>query len=187
MSTVHPLDITLFVLGTTALVVISRKSLLYVRSHGFYRFFAWEILLVMFLLNVQGWFREPLVWHQLVSWALLVFSLVLVLLGVRMLREVGRQDEGRSDPLLLGVEKTSRLVTVGVYRFIRHPLYSSLLFLGWGLFFKSPSWLDAGLALLCTLFLTATARIEERENIDFFGADYLAYMKHSKMFIPLVF
>lgn len=179
--------IVLFVLGTTALVVISRKSLLRARSHGFYRFFAWEILLAMFLLNAQGWFRDPLAWYQLVSWALLIGSLGLVSLGVRQLRKIGKQDQGRSDPSLLGVEKTSQLVTTGVYRYIRHPLYSSLLFLGWGMFFKSPSWLDAGLALLCTLFLTATARIEERENIEYFGADYEVYMRQSKMFIPWVF
>ncbi len=53
--------------------------------------------------------------------------------------------------------------------------------------FKSPSWLDAGLALLCTAFLFATARVEERENINFFGDEYVEYMRHSKMFIPFVF
>jgi protein-S-isoprenylcysteine O-methyltransferase Ste14 len=187
MSTAHLLQIILFLLGTIALAVISRKSLLRVRSHGFYRFFAWEILLVMFLLNAQGWFHNPLAWHQLISWILLFFSLVLVVLGVRTLRAAGRQDAGRSDPSLLGMEKTSRLVTTGVYRYVRHPLYSSLLFLGWGMAFKSPSWLDAGLALLCTFFLIATARIEERENVDYFGDEYVEYIARSKMFVPFVF
>ena len=28
----------------------------------------------------------------------------------------------------------------------RHPIYSSLMFLGWGIFFKSPSWPDARFA-----------------------------------------
>lgn len=180
-------QIALFVLGTTVLVAISRKSLLRSRSHGFYRFFAWEILLALFLLNAQGWFRDPLAWYQLVSWVLLIVSLVLVSLGVRQLRAIGKQDEGRSDLSLLGIEKTSQLVTSGVYRHIRHPLYSSLLFLGWGMFFKSPSWLDAGLAVVCTLFLTATARSEERENIEYFGADYEVFMRQSKLFIPWVF
>jgi protein-S-isoprenylcysteine O-methyltransferase Ste14 len=59
--------------------------------------------------------------------------------------------------------------------------YSSLMFLGWGIFFKSPSWPDAGLAFLCAKFLiaTATARMDERENINFFGAEYVEYMRHS--------
>jgi protein-S-isoprenylcysteine O-methyltransferase Ste14 len=176
-----------FLLGTIGLIYVSRKSLPDPRSHGFYRFFSWETLLIMFLLNAEGWFRNPLAWHQLISWVLLVLSLVFVVEGVRLLREIGRQDASRSDPALLGMEKTSQLVTIGLYRYIRHPLYSSLFFLGWGMFFKSPSWLDVGLVSLCTVFLTATARVEERENIQFFGDEYAAYMKHTKMFIPFFF
>jgi len=178
---------TLFLLGSAGLVFVSRTSLLHVRSHGFYRFFAWEILLGMFLINAEGWFHDPLAWHQLISWMLLVVSLVLVIQGLRLLREIGKQDAERNDSSLLGLEKTSRLVTVGLYRYIRHPLYSSLLFLSWGVFFKSPSWLDAGLALLCTFFLTATARVEERENIEYFGVEYSEYMKRTRMFIPYIF
>jgi protein-S-isoprenylcysteine O-methyltransferase Ste14 len=180
------MQIILFALGTIALIVISRQSLLQPRAHGFYRFFAWEILLGMFLLNARGWFGNPLAWYQLVSWALLLVSLMLVILGVRLLRQIGSQDATRSDPSLMGLEKTSRLVTVGLYRYIRHPLYSSLLFLGWGMFFKSPSWLDAGLALLCTAFLITTALVEERENISYFGEEYIAYMQCSKMLIPFI-
>ena len=176
-----------FLLGSAAIIFISRGSLRHPRSHGLYRFFAWEILLGMFLLNTQGWFRDPFVWYQLISWILLIASIVLVIEGVRLLRGIGKLDAGQRDASLLGLEKTTRLVTIGLYRYIRHPLYSSLLFLGWGMFFKSPSWLDAGLALLCTAFLFATARVEERENINFFGDEYIEYMRHSKMFIPFVF
>ena len=156
-------------------------------AHGFYRFFAWEILLIMFVLNMQGWFQNPFVWHQLISWVCLIASIVLVLLGLRLLRQVGKQDAGRNDASLLAWEKTSKLVTVGLYRYIRHPLYSSLFFLGWGMFFKSPSWLDFILALLCTFFLVATARMEELENIKYFGDEYTEYMKRTKMFVPFVF
>ena len=84
-------------------------------------------------------------------------------------------------------EKTSKLVTVSLYGYIRHPLYGSLFFLGWGMFFKSPSWLDVGLALLCTFFLFTTARMEEAENIKYFGNEYIEYMQRTKMFIPFVF
>jgi len=176
-----------FVFGSVLLVIVSRKSLTQPRSHGFYRFFAWEILLGMFILNAEKWFQNPFAWYQLVSWALLIVSIVLVTLGLRLLRQIGEQDAARNDAALLELEKTSRLVTVGLYRYIRHPLYSSLLFLGWGMFFKSPSWLDAGLVLLCTLFLIATASVEEHENINYFGSEYVEYMGHSKMFIPFVF
>ena len=177
----------LFAVGTIVLIIISRKSLLGFRSHGFYRFFAWEILLGMFLLNAGTWFHNSFAWHQLISWVLLIVSIVLVILGVRLLRQIGEQEADRNDASLYAFEKTSKLITVGLYRYIRHPLYSSLLFLGWGMFFKSPSWLDAGLAILCTFFLTATARVEEDENVKYFGDEYAEYLKGTKMFIPFVF
>jgi protein-S-isoprenylcysteine O-methyltransferase Ste14 len=50
------------------------------------------------------------------------------------------------------IEKTTILVTTGAYRYIRHPLYSSLLFLAWGIFFKAPSWPGGLLALAATFF-----------------------------------
>jgi protein-S-isoprenylcysteine O-methyltransferase Ste14 len=123
-----------FLLGSLGLIFVSRKSLLHIHSHGFYRFFAWEILLGMFLLNAETWFQNPFAWYQIISWTLLIISIALVVLGLRLLRQVGRQDVGRKDALLLALEKTSKLVTVGLYRYIRHPLYSSLLFLGWGMY-----------------------------------------------------
>jgi protein-S-isoprenylcysteine O-methyltransferase Ste14 len=96
-------------------------------------------------------------------------------------------DSERKDSSLFGIEKTTKLVTVGVYRYIRHPAYSSLLFLGWGAFFKQPSLLGYSLAVLITFFLTMTARMEEKENITYFGEAYKDYMKKTKMFIPFVF
>jgi protein-S-isoprenylcysteine O-methyltransferase Ste14 len=41
--------------------------------------------------------------------------------------------------------------------------------------------------VMATLFLAVTARIEEAEDIRFFGSAYQAYMKQTKMFIPFVF
>jgi protein-S-isoprenylcysteine O-methyltransferase Ste14 len=40
---------------------------------------------------------------------------------------------------------------------------------------------------LRTAFLIATAKVEEVENLSKFGADYAAYMKTTKMFIPFLF
>jgi protein-S-isoprenylcysteine O-methyltransferase Ste14 len=71
--------------------------------------------------------------------------------------------------------------------FIPYPLYSSLLFLAWGVLLKSPSWLGAGLAIAATAFLTAAAKVEEDENTRYFGAAYREYMKQTKMFIPFLF
>jgi protein-S-isoprenylcysteine O-methyltransferase Ste14 len=176
-----------FLLGTLGLAYVSRASLAAPRSHGFPRFFAWEAILALALLNVDVWFRGPLSWHQLISWSLLVIAAVLVIHGALLLRHMGKPDARRDETPLVGLEKTTALVTSGVYRYIRHPLYSSLLFLGWGIFFKAPSWPGGLLGLAATLFLVATARIEEAEDVRFFGEAYRQYMERTKRFIPFLF
>ena len=76
---------------------------------------------------------------------------------------------------------------VGAYRYIRHPLYSSIFFMGGGVFFKDPSLLGIILVLAISAFITATAKVEEQENLRKFGTDYAEYMKKTKMFIPFFF
>ena len=179
--------VMVFIVASLGIAWVSRSSLRDFRSHGFYRFFAWEAIVVLILLNLEHWFHEPFSIHQIVSWLLLITSLFLVIHGVQLLRIVGKPNRERNDAALIGIEKTTELVTVGAYRYIRHPLYSSLLFLAWGVYFKDPSWTGVSLAALTTFFLTMTARIEEAENIRFFGAAYQSYMGQTRMFIPYVF
>ena len=178
----------LFTLGTLILVYISRASLRQARSHGFYRFFAWEAILALFILNVDVWFRDPFAWHQIVAWTLLFASLVPLGFGVHSLRTRGRPAENREgDPSLLAFEKTTQLVTTGIYRYIRHPLYSSLLLLAWGIFFKWPSLPGGILVFIATIFLVLTAKADEVECTQFFGPQYQDYMKKTKMFLPFLF
>ena len=42
-----------FVLATSGIVWVSRTSLKNVQYHGFYRFFAWETILILFLMNMM--------------------------------------------------------------------------------------------------------------------------------------
>jgi protein-S-isoprenylcysteine O-methyltransferase Ste14 len=63
--------------------------------------------------------------------------------------------------------KNKNLVTVGAYRYIRHPFYSSLLFLTWKVCFINPSWIGGSLAIIASVFLILTAKVEEAKNILF--------------------
>jgi len=174
--------------GTGGIVWISRRSLRDPRSHGFFRFFAWQAILVLFVLNVNYWIVDPFSVTQILAWTLLILSLGLITLGVQQFRRQGKPDPGRNDdPALLGIEKTTQLVATGLYRYIRHPFYSSLLFLAWGIFFKHPGWVAGALAAAATAFLVFTAKREETENLIYFGEDYREYMQHTKMFIPFLF
>jgi protein-S-isoprenylcysteine O-methyltransferase Ste14 len=177
-----------FVIATGLLIYISRASLQKKGSHGFYRFFAWECILLLFLLNVEYWFANPFSWHQLIAWTLLFACLVPLILGIRSLRGQGKPAEERTgDTSLLAFEKTTELVTTGIYAYIRHPLYSSLLLLTWGIFFKAPSLTGALLAFVTTTFLIATAWADEAECVHYFGNVYQEYMDKTKRFIPYLF
>ena len=177
-----------FVVFSVPIIYVSRASLRAPGSHGFYRFFAWELIVALVVLNIGVWFHDPFTWHQVISWVLLVVCFVPLVLGVRTLRSRGRPVEHREgDASLLAFEKTSALVTTGIYHYIRHPLYSSLLILAWGVFFKDPSWLGGLLALAATLALIATAKADEAECTRFFGSAYQDYMQRTRMFVPFLF
>ncbi|KPJ66505.1 hypothetical protein AMJ44_08260 [candidate division WOR-1 bacterium DG_54_3] len=178
----------MFLGASAGFVYLSWGSLNNPRSHGFYRFFAFEAITVLVLLNLDYWFYEPFSPHQIVSWLLLIVSVFLVTQGFALLNIVGKpRSERNDDPSLIGVERTTELVMVGAYRYIRHPLYSSGVFGTWGVFFKHPSWVGFCLASVTTLFWTITAKIEEAENIRFFGDAYREYIKRTKMFIPFLY
>ena len=172
-------DFTIILFGSILIMYYSSQFLLKPDSHGFFRFFAWEIILILFALNRIGWFSNALIWYQMVSWFLLTISIFLLVDGTYLLRKHGKS--------VISFEATTQLVTIGVYRYNRHPLYASLLFLCWGIYFKSPSWLDVGLAMISSLFLSATARADEKECITKFGDAYVVYMKTTKRFIPYLF
>ena len=179
--------LSLFLLTSIGIFFISRPSLRVPLTHGIPRLFAWEAILALFLLNVQDWFNNPFSTSQIVSWLFLILSFVLILCGVWLLRVIGKPNASRRGEALLGIEKTTTLVTTGVYRYIRHPFYSSLLFLAWGIFFKVLSWPGFILVVFASACLMVTALIEECEDIIFFGSAYQEYMRKTKKFIPFLF
>ena len=168
-----------FSLASLGLLWISITSLRHPGSHGFYRFFAWEAILGMFVLNLRGWFADLFAWYQVCSWLLLILSIIPLIAGIIMLRTIGKPTDE--------LEATTELVTKGIFILIRHPLYASLLYLAWGIFFKSPSLLDGCLVIVASAFLYATARADEAECKVKFGDEYTSYMKNTRMFIPFVF
>ena len=169
-----------FILGTLLILYVSWPSLRKKpRTHGFYRFFAFESLLGLLLLNADRWFTDPFSLYQLISWILLFSSLYFVIAGFYLLRKIG-EPEG-------DFEKTTKLVTQGLYQYVRHPLYSSLLLFGWGAYFKHATVISVILTLVATAALIETARVEEEENLEKFGEEYAEYMQTSKRFIPFLY
>jgi protein-S-isoprenylcysteine O-methyltransferase Ste14 len=184
---ISPTKSLLFILFTLVFLFISRKALRNPKCHGFYRFFAFEGILFLVLYNHPYWFVDVFAPQQVISWLLLSASILLVIQGLGMLRKAGGLQARTEMPGNLGFENTAILVTDGIYRYIRHPMYSSLLLLAWGAFFKHFSLPGLLATLATTLLLFIVGRIEEQENLAFFGPVYLQYRKATKMFLPFLF
>jgi len=178
--------VILFITLSIPVIFLSRRSLFDSKSHGFTRFFSWECIIALLVINYEKWFTEPFAAAQIVSWLLLVISLCLVIAGAIRLGRASRHGIRKVDEKLYRFEKTTELVTTGIYGYIRHPLYSSLLFLTWGIWLKQPLLVTIPVALLSSLLLWLTAVRDEKECIAFFGDSYLEYMKTTKRFIPFI-
>jgi len=148
------------------------------RYHGVYRFFSFESILVLVLLCAPVWFTDPFRWNQIISWVLLLGSIPLPIYGFLALRSQGK-PRGQ-------FENTTTLVTTGVYRYIRHPLYASLILLGSGIFFKEITIVTGCLAFANLAAMAMTAKTEDREMLKKFGEEYNLYMMRTKMFVPFV-
>jgi protein-S-isoprenylcysteine O-methyltransferase Ste14 len=177
----------LFGILSIPVVAISWRTLFKAKSHGFYRFFAWECIIWLFASCYRFWFDNPFAIAQIFSWIFLIFSGYSVIAGVILLKKVGKPGVGRNEEALYQFEKTSDLVEQGIYKYIRHPLYSSLLFLNWGIFLKNPTVSLFVVAMISSICLYLTAIFDEKECIVFFGDRYKEYMIKTKRFIPFVF
>ncbi|MBU0943129.1 MAG: DUF1295 domain-containing protein [Proteobacteria bacterium] len=176
--------IALFIICTLFFVRFSWRALAHPGTHGFYRFFVFEGILLLVLLNHPYWFRDPFSALHLVSWLLLLASIVFVVQSLLMLKQRGGYAEREEMPANLSFENTVHIVEEGLFRYVRHPMYSSLLFLAWGAYLKHITPLNSGLILLVSALLIAVAKVEEQENIQFFGTAYVDYMQRTRMFIP---
>jgi protein-S-isoprenylcysteine O-methyltransferase Ste14 len=176
----------LFGLLSIPVLAVSWRSLLRIRSHGFYRFFGWECILWLLVSNYTFWFEHPASFSQILSWIILLYSGYIAIAGFTLLIRKGKPVTSRADDTLFQFEKTSELIDTGIFRYIRHPLYSSLIFLAWGVLLKhTTGWLLL-VAILATAFLYLTAIFDEKECVAYFGGRYTEYMKRSKRFIPFI-
>ncbi|HEY3174928.1 MAG TPA: protein-S-isoprenylcysteine O-methyltransferase [Candidatus Polarisedimenticolia bacterium] len=94
-------------------------------------------------------------------------------------------DLGANWSITLEVRERHELVTRGIYRSVRHPMYLALLLYSAGQALVVPNWVAGpsyGVAFV-TLILFRIAR-EERMMLEEFGRDYEEYRARSKRLVP---
>lgn len=81
---------------------------------------------------------------------------------------------------------TGKIVRNGVYKYIRHPQYTGLLLLTFGMIAE---WATLPMLILYPVIITMYVRLAKREERDMlleFGSEYKAYMRETKMFVPFI-
>jgi protein-S-isoprenylcysteine O-methyltransferase Ste14 len=177
----------IFGLLSVPVIVLSWRSMFSHKNHGFYRFFSWECIVWLLVSNFKFWFDNPFGLWQIVSWILLFASIWYIVTGSLLMIKIGKPKKSKDRETLFQFEKTTALIDTGIFGLIRHPLYGSLILLTWGIFLKNTTIPLLVVSLVSTLFLYLTALFDEKECIQFFGAQYREYMKRTKMFVPFLF
>jgi len=136
----------------------------------------------MAVLSDRVLYQIPAPWVYL-SLAGQIVALVLLIVGVLQtdtLSFVGLRQ------LFEGKERPSKMVTQGLYRWVRHPLYTAALLFIW----LTPVMSENILVVIisATIYIFVGAWFEERKLEREFGAAYAEYKTVTPMLIPgLVF
>ena len=114
----------------------------------------------------------------------LLTGAVCLTLGL-WLFHLSHADLGANWSITLEVREKHRLVTRGVYRRVRHPMYTALLLYSVGQALVLPNYV-AGLSSGVAMALLVALRIgpEERMMLEEFGKDYQEYMALTKRLVP---
>src|ERR1700761_4097706 len=120
--------------------------------------------------------------HPLLAW--LGLFVAIAALGMFHLTH---RALGRNWSISLDVRQNHELVTEGVYRRVRHPMYSAFWLWAIAQALLLPNWIAgfAGLAGFGVLYFGRVAR-EERMMLETFGDSYRAYMAKTSRVFPSI-
>ena len=138
-------------------------------------------------------FLVPLIWvaspvFAVADYALhpvpFIAGIVCLALGLWLFGR-SHADLGTNWSITLEVRERHELVTEGVYRHVRHPMYLALLLYSFGQAVVLPNWVAGpsyGVAMAVLFALRVGA--EERLMLEHFGKDYEVYMARTKRLVP---
>jgi len=142
---------------------------------------AWAGFFVPILWMVTPWFRfadYPL--HPVPFAA----GLLCLVVGLWLFRK-SHADLGTNWSITLELRENHKLITSGVYRLVRHPMYMALGLYSIGQALALPNWV-AGPSYLASFGVLFVFRLrhEERMMRDQFGKEYDDYAARTKRLIP---
>lgn len=136
------------------------------------------VLYLVATLEDQPLYRVPAPWSYVMFG---VQALSVLLLGIAFLQTDSLSFVGLRQ-LFEAEEKPDQLVTRGLYKLVRHPLYTFSLFFIW--FSPTMSWNSLVFYSGITLYVLVGAYFEERKLLRDFGEAYAGYKRKTPFLIP---
>jgi protein-S-isoprenylcysteine O-methyltransferase Ste14 len=132
----------------------------------------------MMTLVISRYFHPVFQIHLVSYWLLSILGIALIVIGVPF--------------FLISVKTVTRaynadeLVTDGIFRCCRHPLYASwVVFIVPGIVFLVNSWIGLTTPIFMYFILHILARKEEIYLENVFGSEYLEYRKNVPCIVPV--
>lgn len=135
----------------------------------------------VYLINPQWMAWSKIGLPDLVRWLGVCIGAVCVLLIYWLFNSIGSGITPTS-----ATRKEHKLVTSGIYRWVRHPLYSvgSTFIVSFGII--ADNWFIALLGVLAFIGMAVRLPKEEANLIEKFGDEYREYMKTTGAFLPRI-
>ena len=127
-------------------------------------FFKWEFIPEKQIIQVTPF-------SYLVGFLIIIIAFIILLFAIK---DLGRNLSPLPRPI-----KNSNLVTNGIYRFTRHPMYYSLIFISVGVFFIKLSSYYLFLSIILSLIIKFKIALEEQYLKNKFK-NYLIYKNEVK-------
>ena len=127
-------------------------------------FFQWEFIPQKQIIEVSNL-------SYLVGYLIIIIAFIILLVAIK---DLGRNLSPFPRPL-----KNSKLVTTGIYRFTRHPMYYSLMFISFGVFITKLSIYYLFLSVSLGLIIKFKIALEEQYLNNKFK-NYLLYKNEVK-------
>ncbi len=110
---------------------------------------------------------------------------VLVILDAAWLLFWSHRDLGRHWTISVGLREGHKLITTGIYKYIRHPMYAAHLVWAIGQILILHNWI-AGYSFIVAMlpFYLYRSRREEEMLIEEFGDDYREYKRKTGALFP---
>jgi len=115
-----------------------------------------------------------------------IIGVSLFVLGV-FLYILAKSALGDQFSNILTMADNLRLITYGIYSYIRHPYYLGGILIGVGIQLSLSSILGLTVMFFPIMLVMWLIPIEERMLIESFGEEYIEYMKRTKKILPFLY